>query len=117
MKLAENSFVKGLISVLFVFLFSVSCSDYPEQQLKKLAYVYVDLEIAKELAPNSDSLKTLKLKVFEKYSMSESEFDSMFSEIPKEKDVWNKFFDYASAYVDSLRKAEMEAKRKVKERD
>ncbi len=83
------------------------CSKYPENRLKKLARVYADLEIAEASATSSDSLKTLKIKVFEKYSLTQNEYDSLLAEIPPEQETWNKFFDFAREYIDSLKLAEI----------
>jgi hypothetical protein len=92
-------------TILFLALYFAACSEVPENQVQKLARVYVDLEIAREFSVNADSLKIKTGKVFAKYNLTKAEYDSLLKSIPEKSETWNKFFAYAQSYLDSLRLA------------
>ncbi len=105
------------VFALLLFLLVLACSEKNEPDLRKLARIYVDLEIAKESAPTTDSLKILSENVFAKYSVDEKTYDSLLSAIPPQQETWQKFFDYAKKYVDSLKLAELNKEKHSTKKD
>ncbi len=99
--------------VFLILLFS--CKNNNDTDLKRLSKIYVDLKIAETSSINSDSLSVEKKKIFGKYQISEEEYRSKISSLPKEKEIWKKFFSFAQTYLDSLRHSSLSPRRERKE--
>ena len=68
--------------------------------------VYVENVIADETyAYNSDSLRVHKKAVFEKYNITESEFESELGKYSEDKTMWERFFKRANDYLNDLKKS------------
>jgi hypothetical protein len=92
------------ISLIFLLIILVfSCQSDKNIEKEKLAKVYVDLLLADELYKDTDSLERKKTEVFEKYSVVKEDYDSSFVNLKYDSEEWDKFFDLATAYLDTLK--------------
>ncbi len=100
--------------VLFLLLCTIGCNDKKEVEIETLAQVYVDLLVAEDFYKNTDSLEIKRTEIFEKYTVSEVEYDSTFKIFGYDKEKWEKFFELAVSYLDTL-KSEQKKSAKLKE--
>ena len=71
--------------------------------METLALVYVDLLVVDDLYLDTDSLEIKRTEVFNKYSVSQAEYDSTFKMFSSDKEKWDLFFDLANTYLDTLK--------------
>ena len=91
-----------IIPVLFFSSFVVtSCSHKNEISKEKFIKVYCDLLIAQDTLKTSNE-KT-RQEVFKRYSVTSAEYDSTISYYNSDPKRWDKFFDEAIDYLQSLR--------------
>ncbi len=97
-----------------IFISSVLCVSLigglkcqPEDSnlpVEKVAKVYVDLLVAKELHRNNpDTIDVLEKEIFEKYSIDSAFYKTAIENFKDDKKKWDKFFAVAKNYLDSLR--------------
>ena len=87
---------------LFLILF-FACSNAIDDE--SLVQLYVELNVAREKFIVSDSLYNIKKeKLFTSYKISEESFKNQIAQIKYDDKRWDKFFNSALAYVDSLQK-------------
>lgn len=97
----RNSAALILLSFL-IFSFACSKEKIPEEVLAK---VYVENLIANEtFSSNADSLRVHKLSVFNKYKITEKEFDAELEKYSDDKAKWEEFFKKANDYLNDLKK-------------
>ena len=66
------------------------------------------MHVEKTIAQNKyaffpDSLQAAKDKIFQKYKMTEAEFDSVILSLEAKVDYWDEFFKESKEYLDSLK--------------
>lgn len=91
---------------LLVFCLSfliLACSQKKKVEIETLAKVYVDLLVAEDYYKDTDSLDRKRDEVFKKYSVTEDIYDSTYKQFSYNKEEWDKFFDLANAYLDTLK--------------
>ncbi len=93
-------------SVLFLSLIAgIKCQ--PEKSnipVDKIAKVYVDLLVAKELhRSNPDTIKVLEKEIFTKYGIDSTFYEAAIKNFKDDKKKWDEFFSIAKSYLDSLR--------------
>lgn len=94
--------IKILLLIFFSTLF-ISCSG---QKLKedKFIKVYSDLVIAFDTSNvTKNNREVIKQKVFENNNISEKQYQATLDYYNNDPVKWQKFFDKALAYVDSLK--------------
>ena len=84
-------------------LLIISCTSETPIEKETLAKVYVDLLLADELYVDTDSLERKKKEILEKYSIDREDYDSSFANFEYNSEEWNKFFDLATTYLDTLK--------------
>lgn len=83
--------------------FGCSGKSVSEEVLVK---VYVENVIADQTyTSNSDSLTIHKKNIFNKYGLTEKEFESELSKYYQDRDQWAKFFKKSNEYLDELKKS------------
>lgn len=96
--------MQKLIISLPLFLILIGCSNQREIPLEKLAKIHVDLMVVQQYhADNSDSLMIGEQKVFEKYNVTEGNYDYSLKQNSESKEKWEEFFKLSLAYLDSLK--------------
>ncbi len=92
------------ISAAFILILLFSCSNERRSNDKVLAKMYVDLMIAEESAVSgADSLRKSLDRIYDSYSMTKDEYAEGISELKEDYERWSLFFEYAQAYLDSLK--------------
>ena len=95
--------------ILVLFLFSVlyyGCDKAPKVERSKLVKVYVEKTIAQSQYSNSrESLDSAKQAIFNKYNLTEEEYNTAIEGIEPKAEYWDGFFKEAKAYLDSLKTA------------
>ncbi len=95
-----------ILAVLFLSLIAgIKCQQSgPDLPVDKIAKVYVDLLVAKELnRSNPDTVKILKKEIFNKYGIDSAFYATSIKNFKDDKKLWDKFFATAKAYLDSLK--------------
>jgi hypothetical protein len=107
--------VKKISLLALFFLLSIfSCTDEKEVEVETLTRIYVDLLVVEDFYLDSDSLEIKRTEVFNKYSVSEAEYDSAFKMFSSDKKKWENFFDLSNTYLDTL-KSDLKKSAKLKE--
>ena len=98
-------FKKNIFPLLFIFLpFFTSCSNDNVIDEDKFVKIYTDLVIAQDTTGNNKAVfDSLKLVIFKRYKVSEVQYDSTISYYNENVQRWEKFFDKATAYIQSLK--------------
>ncbi|GJQ61854.1 MAG: hypothetical protein SCALA702_09070 [Melioribacteraceae bacterium] len=91
-------------SLVLLLLLIVACGGDKEIDKKKLAEVYVDLQLTQELYSfDPDTLLVKQDSVLNFYSISRTEFNNAIENIPMASAEWDTFFNHAQLYLDTLR--------------
>ncbi len=91
------------ISFVILLFIALSCKQSSEVELETLANTYIDLLIVEDYYADNDSLEIKRQEVFEKYSVTEENFDSTFVSFKYDKEKWEKFFELAADRLDTLK--------------
>ena len=95
--------MKRLIFTLSLLLF-FSCEEKPEVDVETTSKIYVDLLIVEETYRGlPDSLIKNKEDIFEKYSITEEDYNNTYLQMKNDQEIWNAFFDSSLTYLDTLR--------------
>ena len=80
----------------------MSCSSSVSDE--NLIHLYVKLNVARERFITSDSLYNIeKQNLFSEYKTNEEDFNKAIIDIKYDDKRWDKFFNSALAYVDTLK--------------
>jgi len=98
--------------ILVLILFSVlyyGCNEEPKVERDRLVKVYVEKTIAQsQYAHFPELLDSAKQAIFQKYNLTEKEYDTAIKSIDPETKYWDGFFKEARAYLDSLKVSPVE---------
>lgn len=96
---------KFLILPFFLIgLILFSACDEEKTDTHTLAKIYVDLNLAEEkFIDSEDSLFVEKERIFSKYNLTEEQFKQEIKELKTSTEVWDRFFNQANEYLDSLK--------------
>ena len=98
----RNSALLILLS-FSIFCFACSKEKIPEEVLAK---VYVENIIVNDTySSNADSLRVHKQSVFNKYKITEKEFEAELEKYSDDKTKWADFFKRANDYLNNLKKS------------
>ena len=91
--------------LIFLLLFPIlSCSDKQKIDQDTMVKVYVETLIAKDTLNNSStSFAKEKLKIFNKYGITDSAYSYTLRSYREDKELWDEFFKKSFDYLDSLR--------------
>ncbi len=82
-----------------------SCEEEPQVERSKLVRTFVDITVAQsKYADYPDSLKKAKQKIFDKYGITEKEYERSIKNAEIRAEYWDKFFIEANQYLDSLKR-------------
>ena len=95
--------VKSVNIALIFLLLLISCSEENTIDSESLAKVYVDILVIEDYYAGTDSISVKKDEIFNKYSITEKEYHSSFQKIGNNREEWDKFFDLANNYLDTLK--------------
>ena len=95
-----------LIFVSTVVFVNSGCESKSDKvPAEKIAKVYVDLLVTKELHRNNpDTLDVLEKDIFARYGIDSSYYKKTLESFKDDKTKWDEFFKIAKSYLDSLRK-------------
>ena len=105
--------MKKLFWSVLITLTLFSCKTNDNTEIKKLAHIYADLEIAREVSPNPEIFKKKKKEIFGRNKITREKYDSLLTSFANDDEKWNAFFNAALDYIDSLKFSEI-SKRKSK---
>jgi len=92
------------ISILIILLIIISCQSKSQNDIQKTSQIYVDLLVGEETYRGMpDSLIDNRILIFSKYETTEEEYNESFLLMEKNKEEWNKFYENALSYLDTLR--------------
>ena len=90
--------------ILFIISLFFGCGEEKGIDKSRLAHTYVDLTVARErYNTQPDSLREAEKDIFDKYNLTEEEYDEAVKSIKPESEYWKEFFDITKQYLDSLR--------------
>ena len=88
---------------LYLILFLISCSNDKKINEDKFVKIYTDLVIAHDtMQTNATALDSLKQKILKKYEVTPGQYNYTVDYYNKDIERWEKFFNKATAYIDSL---------------
>ena len=91
------------ISLVFATLMIISCGQNDNVDLENLAKTYTEILVVEDFYSNSDSLEIKRQEIFDKYSISEVDYDSKFAQFEYDREKWEEFFRLAKEHIDSLK--------------
>jgi Domain of unknown function (DUF4296) len=101
-RVKENKFFPLLLIPAFTLLV---CCGGKKIGTETLVRTYVDNLIAQETySYNPDSLNTHRKKIFEKYSISQTDFENSLKNYREDQDKWTLFFKRSNDILDSLKR-------------
>ena len=107
--------MKKIFYSVLITLTLFSCKTNDKTEIKKLARIYADLEIAREIAPNTKIFERKKKEIFIKNKITQAKYDSLISTFANDDEKWNAFFNAALDYIDSLKFSEISKKKSKNE--
>jgi hypothetical protein len=94
-------FLLNLISLLILFS---GCDRDNIIEQEKLVLIYSDLLIASDTsAVNENNLDSLRTSVFNRYSVTEEEYENTLEYYNEELERWDEFFDKVNAHIENLK--------------
>ncbi|MEJ2615524.1 MAG: DUF4296 domain-containing protein [Ignavibacteriaceae bacterium] len=94
-----------ILSLTFLALFISNCTNGRILDEDKFVKVYTDLVIAHDTIPEKTvSFDSVKQAVFNRYGITEGQYDSTVNYYNKNVERWQSFFKTATAYIDTLKK-------------
>ena len=97
--------MKYIFLSLFVLL--ISCDNQSQPSQMEVAHLYIDILVAEETNKGEVELISVAVdSLYKKYGISESEYTNALANYKFDEDTWNKFFDLAEEYLDTLKAIE-----------
>ena len=85
-------------------LFLTFCSEQTHVPEEKLILVYTDLMFAQDTASvNSKNVDSLKTEVFNRYEITEEDYQKTLEFYNESPERWEKFFEKVIEYIESLK--------------
>ncbi len=98
-----KKFVIPVAAILILMTLFGCQSESDEVPAEKIAKVYVDLLVAKELyRSNPDTVSILEKEIFSKYNIDKDYYEKSIKNFKDDKEKWDLFFNVAKSYLDSL---------------
>jgi hypothetical protein len=92
------------IPVFFLLFFPViiSCSDGRSIEEETLVKIYAEIVIADSKLPAVTNILEEREKIFQKYGVTEAEYENSLQYYSEDAERWESFFDKAIQYVEAL---------------
>jgi len=97
--------MKYIILSLLVLL--ISCDSQSQPPQKEVAQLYVDILVVEETYKKDvEKMNVAVDSLYSKYGISENKYKSTLANYKFNEETWNKFFDLAEEYLDTLKAVE-----------
>lgn len=96
--------MKKIFFVLFLGVLFFSCSEKPPIPEEKLILIYTDLMFTQDtLIITSQNVDSIKSDIFNRHSVTETDYQTTIKIYNRTPERWEKFFDSVIQYVESLK--------------
>ncbi len=93
-----------ILIINFCLLLFQGCESREELPTEKLARLYVDILIAEQTYMyDSDSLQIVLDEVYSRHGITKIEYQNEISKFESDEERWDRFFESAKNYLDSLK--------------
>jgi len=94
-----------LIKYIIPLILFFGCDTPDKVDKQTLGKAYVDILVAQEIyLPNYDSLNIEKTRIFNKYDITEEDYNYTLDSYKDNEEEWEEFFKQSLAYLDTLKK-------------
>lgn len=99
----KNKFITSFI-IIFLLLLTTCAKKNIDDEVA--VHIYVENIILEEkYSYNVDSLNIYRRKLFEKYQITQKDFENYFRELKANQKSWESFFKKADEYLNDLKKS------------